>query len=90
VSDVLGASAVKTATLVVFAVLNALALFLIFNPWIEAWREQALVVLLLEAVFLVAIGLPVFLHHWLRTGKSPRDSASAAVDTVMTFLAGWV
>lgn len=45
--------------------------------------------LILEAVFFIVIGLPVFLHHYVRKKKPFRQSASDSVRSVLDFLAGW-
>ncbi|WKZ33523.1 MAG: hypothetical protein QY316_03710 [Thermodesulfobacteriota bacterium] len=73
----------------VVLLLNALALFLAFNPWLREWAAQAIVLLVLEAAFLVIIGVPVFIYH-LRKGLRPKEALAASLDSVVSFLSGWV
>jgi len=68
---------------------NIVALFCAFNPWFTDWAAQGIVLLALEAAFLLLIGLPVFIHH-LRRGLPPRQALATSLDVVMDFLAGWV
>ena len=68
---------------------NVVALFCVFNPWIEDWVSQGIVFLVVEAVLVVFIGVPVFVHH-LRKGLSAREALAASLDTMMSFLSGWV
>ncbi len=79
----------KKGVLLVALLSNIIALFCIFNPWVEDWISQGIVFLVLEAVFLVLIGVPVFVHH-LRKGLSAHEALAASMDSVMSFLAGWV
>lgn len=39
---------------------NVVALFCVFNPWLEDWVGQGIVILVVEAVFVIFIGVPVF------------------------------
>lgn len=68
---------------------NVVALFCIFNPWSGDWVGQGIIFLVVEVVFVVFIGVPVFVHH-RRKGLSPRDALAASLDTMMSFLSGWV
>lgn len=79
----------KQGIFLVVAMVNAVALFCVFNPWFEDWVTQGVVLLVLEALFLLLIGVPVFIHH-LRKGLTPRHALAASLDSVMNFLAGWV
>lgn len=79
----------KKGILLVALLANIGALFCAFNPWFEDWMSQGILFLVLEAVFLVVIGVPVFVHH-LRKGLSARAALTASMDSVMSFLAGWV
>lgn len=79
----------KQGIFFVVAMVNAVALFCVFNPWFEDWTTQGIVLLVLEALFLLLIGVPVFIHH-LRKGLPPREALAAGLDSVMNFLAGWV
>lgn len=79
----------KQGIFLVVLLANAVALFCVFNPWFEDWVTQAIVFLVLEAIFLPLIGVPVFIHH-LRKGLPPRAALAASMDSVMNFLAGWV
>lgn len=80
----------KNEVLAVWLLINALALFLVVNPWFTDWASQAIVLLVLEAVFFIVIGLPVFLHHFFRKKKPFKRSLSDSVQSVLDFLAGWV
>ena len=44
----------------VFLLANAAAVVGIVNPWWPAWQASGAVFLVLEATFLLLIGLPVF------------------------------
>lgn len=76
--------------LTVWLLINALTLFLGFNTWFTDWASQAIVLLVLEAVFLIVIGLPVFLHQFFRKKKPLKQSLSDSARSVLDFLAGWV
>jgi len=80
---------VRQGIFLVVALVNALALFCVFNPWFEDWATQGTVLLVLEALFLLLIGVPVFNHHF-RKGLPPRQKLAASLDSVMSFLLGWV
>jgi len=45
--------------------------------------------LILESLCLVLIGVPVFIHH-RRKGLSAREALAASLDSVLSFLSGWV
>ena len=80
----------KIGVLGIFLFVNAVALFCVFNPWIKDWATQGIVLLVLEAVFLVLLGVPVFLYHFIRNKKTFGQSLSDSVESVLNFLAGWV
>ena len=80
----------KIAVLGIFFLVNAVALFCVFNPWIKDWAAQGTVLLVLEAVFFILIGVPVFLYHFIRNKKAFGQSLSDSVESVLNFLAGWV
>ena len=80
----------KLSIFVVFIFTNAVALFLLFNPWVTGWRSQATLLLILEALFVVVIGTPVFLYHFVGKKKSAGQSLSDSLETVLDFLTGWV
>ncbi|MEZ4598680.1 MAG: hypothetical protein R2940_02700 [Syntrophotaleaceae bacterium] len=79
----------KKGLLLVALLANIVALFCVLNPWFEDWMSQGIIFFVLEAVFLMLIGVPVFVHH-LRRGLSAREALAASMDSVMSFLAGWV
>jgi hypothetical protein len=79
----------KQGFFLVLALVNAVALFCVFNPWFEGWATQGSVLLVLEALFLLLIGVPVFIHH-LRRGLPPRQALAASLDLALNFLEGWV
>jgi hypothetical protein len=81
---------VKTGILTIALLVNAVALFCVFNPWIVAWQGQGLVVLVVEAAAVVVIGAPVFFYHFLHEQKPLRQSLEDTVRVMMDFLAGWV
>jgi hypothetical protein len=74
----------------IFLLVNAVALFCVFNPWIKDWAAQGIVLLVLEGIFLVLIGVPVFLYHFIGKKKTFRQSLSDSVESVLNFLVGWV
>ncbi len=74
--------------LVVFLTVNLVALLCLLNPWYDQWAGAALLLLVVEAVALVLIGLPLFVHH-RRKGLPSGAALSASLDTVLTFLTGW-
>jgi len=80
----------RNEVLAVWLLINALVLFLVFNTWFTDWASQAIVLLVLEAVFFIVIGLPVFFHHFFRNRKPFKESLSDSVRSVLDFLAGWV
>ncbi|MEW6140419.1 MAG: hypothetical protein AB1733_19540 [Thermodesulfobacteriota bacterium] len=79
----------KHTILVLIVLGNAGALFCPLNPWIDTWHGQGIVFLVSEAVFLVLIGVPVFIHHW-RKGLALLDALTSSLDAVMSFPSGWV
>jgi hypothetical protein len=84
------ARGMRNEVLAVWLLINASALFLVFNTWFTDWASQAIVLLVLEAVFFIVIGLPVFLHHFFRKKKPFKQSLSDSAGSVLDFLAGWV
>lgn len=84
------ARGMRHEVLTVWLLINALTLFLVFNTWFTDWASQAIVLLVLEAVFFIVIGLPVFLHQFLRKKKPLKQSLSDSARSVLDFLAGWV
>jgi hypothetical protein len=68
---------------------NLVALFCVFNPWFRDWAAQGVVFLFFESLFLVLVGTPVFVHH-LRKGLPAREAMAESLDSVMSFLSGWV
>jgi len=61
---------------------NVAALVAVFNPWFEDWAGSGTVFFVFEGVFLLFIGVPVFIHH-VRKGMSPREAEAASLDSVM-------
>lgn len=80
----------KIGVLSIFLLINTVAFFCVFNLWIKDWAAQGIVLLLLEAVFLVLVGVPVFLYHFIGKKKTFGQSLSDSVETVLNFLVGWV
>lgn len=80
----------KKGIIILWIIVNVIAITLVFNPWVVNWTSQAIVFFVLEAVFLVLIGLPVFLYHFLRRKQSFGQSISDSLETVLNFLTGWV
>lgn len=70
----------------VFVAVQVAILFCLFNPWIETWRGPALAFLALEAVFLVVLFVPLFLHHRIRRGKGTKESLRASMDSFMNWM----
>ena len=79
----------RNEVLWVWLLINAVALFLMVTPWFADWASQATVLLILEAVFFIVVGLPIFLHHFCRKNKPFKRSLSDSVQSVLDFLAGW-
>jgi hypothetical protein len=79
----------KEGIYIVVLAANIAALFCIFNPWYVKWQSQGFVFFFLEALFLVFIGIPIFIHH-LRKGRSWRNAMASSLDSVMNFLTGWI
>ncbi len=79
----------KTGILCIFVLINAALLVLALNPWITTWQGQALMVLIIEAVFLVVIGIPVLLYQLIYRKKTFRQSLSDSLDAVLDFLSGF-
>ena len=74
---------------IVFTGLNIVALFLALNPWMAHWRDQAILVLILETIFFCLIGVPVVWYQMKVKKKSFKKSLTDGVDTVLDFLAGF-
>ncbi len=74
---------------VVASLTNLVALACVVNPWSEGWAAAGVVFFVLEAAFLLLVGLPVWIHH-RRKGLPARDALAASLDSVLGFLAGWV
>jgi hypothetical protein len=85
-----GKRVVKTGIFAMVLLVNAVALFCIFNPWITDWQGQGIVVLVVEAAAVVVIGAPVFFYHFIREQKPLRQSLEDTVRIIMDFLTGWV
>ena len=80
----------KTSIFAIFLLVNGVALFCLLNPWLPDWQEQATLLLILESIFLVVIGLPVFFYHFFKHKKPFKQSLADSLDTVLDFLCGWV
>lgn len=81
---------VKKEIPVLWIIVNVVAFFLALNPWITGWSSQAAALLIFEILFLIVIGLPVFLYYFLRRKNAFSQSISDSLETVLDFLAGWV
>lgn len=84
-----GVAGMKTSIFFILFLANLVALLCLINPWFEEWANAAIVFFILEAVFLLLIGVPVFVHH-MRKGLSPRQALTASLDSVMGFMSGWI
>lgn len=80
----------KTGIFGVVLLANLVALFCIINPWFDGWQRQGYVLVVIEAVFTVVVGVPVFFYHYMRKKKPLRQSITATLQTIIDFLAGWV
>lgn len=69
-------------------VANVFILFFAINPWIVAWSEEAVTLLVLEAGALVVIGVPVILFQVFVGKKTFRQSMHDSFEAVMDFLVG--
>ena len=74
----------------IFLVVNAVAIFCVFNPWTSDWQGSGITVLVVEAVALPLIGLPVVIYQMTRKKKTFRQSLADAVAAEMDFLASIV
>ena len=74
----------------VFLLANGVALIGVLNPSLPAWQTAATLFLVLEAVFMLLVGLPVFLYHFLGKKKPFHQSVKDAIESVLSFLSGWV
>ncbi len=81
---------IRISIFAIFLLLNIVALFCIFNPWVTDWQRQAIVLLVFELFFLLGIGLPVFCYHFFKMNKSFKQSLADSLETVLDFLCGWV
>lgn len=81
---------IKNGILALLLLTNGVALFCVFNPWFEGWAAPGILFLVLEAAFLLLIGVPVFFYHFARRNKPLRQSLEDSVRTVMDALVGWV
>lgn len=80
----------KYIVVVVLLAANAVAVFCLLNPAHEQWTTQAVVFLVLECLFGIVIGLPVFLHHYLREKKPFTQSLTDTLDSLLSFITGWI
>ena len=76
----------RVSIFIVFFTINALIVFFAFNPWIKAWRDQGILILVFEAVFIVIIGIPVFLYQMIWKKKTFKRSISGSLDAVLDFI----
>ena len=60
----------KTGILGLFLLTNTVALFCALNFWTPNWQQAGITVLVIEVVFLLLIGLPLFLHQMIWKRKS--------------------
>jgi hypothetical protein len=79
----------RRGVLVIAGLANAVALFCLLNPWFEGWASQAVVFFVFESVLAVVVGVPVLVHH-LRRGLPFGEALGATLESVMSFLVGWV
>jgi Flp pilus assembly protein TadB len=76
----------RVSIFIVFLTITALIIFFALNPWITDWRDQGILILVFEAVFIVIIGIPVFLYQMIRKKKTFRQSLSGSLDAVLDFI----
>ncbi len=81
-----GGAILKTGIAGLFLLLNAVAVFSAVNPWVSDWRVQGITVLVVEAAFLLLIGLPSVAYQVFWKKKTFRRSLSDSVEAVM----GWI
>lgn len=74
----------RTGILGLFLLVNAVAIFCAINPWFTGWQAQGTTVLLLEAVFLIVIGVPAIIYQMVCKRKSFKQSQSDTVKAVST------
>lgn len=81
-----GGPILKNGIVGLFLLLNAVAVFSVVNPWVSDWRAHGITVLLVEAAFLLLIGLPRVAYQVFWKKKTFRRSLSDSVEAVM----GWL
>lgn len=79
----------KKGVYVIALASNIAALFCILNPWFEDWASQGVVFLVLEVVFLLCIGISVFIYH-LKKRLSKSEAMTASLDSVLSCLGSWI
>ena len=81
-----GGPILKTGIVGLFLLLNAVVVFSAVNPWVTDWRAQGITVLVVEAAFLLLIGLPSVAYEVFWKKKTFRKSLSDSVEPIM----GWL
>ena len=76
----------KTGVLGIFLLINAVAIFCAFNPWVPDWQRAGISVLVIEGAFFLLIGLPLFLYHLIWKRKSFKQGLSDSTNTVMDLI----
>lgn len=76
--------------ILLFAAVNLLAAFCVVNPWIDTWRDIGILLLILEAVFGIVVGIPVFVYHRKRKNQSVSQSFGDTLRAVLDFITGWL
>lgn len=79
----------KTGISGLFLLVNAVAVFCAFNPWIPDWQDQGITVLAFEAVFFILIGVPVLLYQVIWKKKSFKKSVSDSLRAIMDFISSF-
>ena len=80
----------KKGVFAVFLLVNAVALFCAFNPWIAEWRDHGIILLVVETIFLALIAAPVCIYRFTHRRKSFTKSLDDSLRNVMDFKAGQV
>ena len=67
----------------IFLAVNAVAIFCAVNPWFQDWHNAGIVVLVVEAAFLILIGLPAVCYQMIWHKKTLKQSLNDSVKYVL-------
>lgn len=73
----------QNSVLTIFLAVNAVAIFCAVNPWFQGWQNAGIVLLVVEAVFLLLIGLPSVFYQMIWKKKTLKQSLNDSVKYVL-------